>query len=619
MATRRDFLKWAAAGASAIVTPHLSAGVLGTAPEFEQFFHPSQWLGRVTGSGATLSLITARALKGGVRARVRWAESAAALASTNSISKVVEAQGAQQRIELPLTDLRPASEYLYRVEFAAAEAPEVWTPAPLPGRLMTQRPAGEAFRFAVVADGHWTQGRITRGGPRWWTGMQCLKQVVADGPFDFCVDIGDSPFPTKMSEPQDGVDSYLKYRLLMADLTRLCGHYLVLGNHEQEAGFFQHGGGGDVDDGVNTKLAPDEYHQRWATEARLLTIPNPDRDTYPEGAEGAAGANSEADWVGAEGPWCAGPRENLQNFYAYTWGDALFVVIDPFRCTAVGATRMPSVPEQWTLGVTQLAWLERTLRSSTARWKFVFSHHLVGGGAISGDGYAVEHDGTKRAYGRGCAGDATRAGTEQARIHEWMVTHGAQFFVYGHDHCFCHSVQDSVNYLCCGRPTFLNDWIDKDGMRASYGDVESQGRNKPWVRALYNALGYTRFSVTPDQVTVEWVRTGFSFVDEEVKLDGARRDWQEGWFGREFPIESPELVRVQLLPTDVDNVRTRAGVRYEGYGVPPSGMGFYLQPYPQRPEKFSKPEIPLRGFPEDIAVVDAVPDVIYRHVWTRTA
>jgi len=617
MTTRREFLKWAAAGAGASLVPGLGVTAEGPAGDFERLFHPSQWIGRVTGTTALLSVLTGRNSAASVRARVRWAEAAAGLDGASTVSDAVPAAGVQQRIELPLSGLKSGTEYVYRVEYAAEGAPAAWAPAPTTGRFVTQRPRGTPFRFAIVADGHWTQGRITRGGPRWWTGMQCLRQVVADAPFDFCIDLGDSPFPTKLAQPQDAVDSYLKYRALMADVARTCAQYLVLGNHEQEAGFFQRGDGRNVDDGVNTKLAPDEYHQRWATEARLLTIPNPTGSTYPEGGEGAPGARSEADWVGAEGPWCAGPRDNLQNFYAFTWSDALFVVVDPFRCTAVGETRLPSRPEQWTLGPTQLGWLERTLRESDARWKFLFSHHLVGGGEISGDGYAVTHDGGSRAYGRGSAADAVREGTEQARIHAMMVAHGAQFFVYGHDHCFCHSVRDSVNYLCCGRPTFLNDWIDKDGMRASYGDVEQQGRNKPWVRALYNALGYTRFSVTPDQVTIEWVRTGFSFLDEDTKPDRARRDWQEGWFGREFPVDSASLVRVELQPIDVDNVRTVAGVRYEGYGVPPSGMGYYLQPFPQRPEKFARPEIPLREFPEKIAVVDAVPDIIYRHVWSR--
>ena len=102
--------------------------------------------------------------------------------------------------------------------------------------------------------------------------------------------------------------------------------------------------------------------------------------------------------------------------------------------------------------------LEDTLAASKARWKFVIAHHQFGGGLIDiGGGSMVSGRGI--AYGRGSANEALRQGTDQAVVHELMRRHGAQFFVYGHDHAFCHSVQGPVDYLLCGRPTCESVWV----------------------------------------------------------------------------------------------------------------------------------------------------------------
>lgn len=70
----------------------------------------------------------------------------------------------------------------------------------------------------------------------------------------------------------------------------------------------------------------------------------------------------------------AGPS---QDYYAWEWGDALFVVLDPFWY----ATRARGSDDNWmrTLGAEQYQWLARTLEQSHANLRFVFIHHLVGG------------------------------------------------------------------------------------------------------------------------------------------------------------------------------------------------------------------------------------------------
>jgi len=65
----------------------------------------------------------------------------------------------------------------------------------------------------------------------------------------------------------------------------------------------------------------------------------------------------------------------LQDYYAWEWGSALFVVLDPFWYSREGRSK-----DQWsaTLGNDQYRWLATTLEKSKARQKFIFIHHLVG-------------------------------------------------------------------------------------------------------------------------------------------------------------------------------------------------------------------------------------------------
>lgn len=576
------------------------------------FFRTTEMIGRVTGESAVINLITAVVLSEGVLARVRWAANEEELPDSPAVSPVIASAEPSARMELPISGLEPNQEYVYRVEFTSAASPARWFVMDPIGEFRSQKTPGQSFSFCVAADGHWGQNSVPVDSPRRWTGEQCLQRVLEDGPFDFMIDLGDGPFPAVRSAA-NALDRYMRYRDVMAPITCAMPAYLVLGNHECEAGFYQRGTneGSQYGDLWN-HLYQNEYRQLWNTQARLLSIPNPRGDTYPEGGEGAPGCDSLEDWFGEAGPWNDGaPLTHLQNFYAWTWGDALFVVLDPFRCTLVGSVTFPNSPSQYTLGPTQLQWLADVLAGSTATWKFVIAHHQVGGGLINRGGFPIVDGGTEYAYGRGSAIEADRPDTEQAVIHNLMLQYGAQFFVYGHDHGFCHSVKDGIHYLCCGRTTFLNTWWQNDGMLDSYGSILTQGQEKPWVQALYSAVGYARFLVTPGQVTVQWIRTGYSFEAGVMPVAAAQRDWRESWAGREYSVDSPAFVTVRYPPTDVDGVRTVSGALVPAFFQVPPGVDYYLQPDPVRPEDYANGTIPLAGFPDGTAVVDTVPELIH--------
>lgn len=617
MITRREFLGTAASAASgACLTGAFGNELLEEVQAAQHragFLHTTGMVGRVTGHDAVVNLVIPEDLKEELSIRVRPASRRQDVAQPPFSSPVVRTSTPLSCVELPIVGLQPNQSYSYRIEFATASKPHRWFRPKHHGTFRSQKTTGQPFSFCVVADPHWGRTeRVPPDGPRYWSGEQCLRAILADGPFDFMVDLGDSPYPVASHSATDALRHYLRYRDIMASVTRVMPVYLVLGNHEQEGGFFQKGVRKLNPNLPRNGLRPRQHHQKWCTRARLLCIPNPRGDTYPQGGEGAPGYDSLDDWLGEEGPWNEGtPRSHLQNFYAWTWSDALFVVLDPHRATLVGSTTRPNSPSQWTLGATQLQWLRDVLARSNATWKFVLCHHQVGGAPVNFGGHSIQEGGAQPAYARGSAVEAERPGTEQVLIHNLMRQHGVQFFVYGHDHVFCHSIKSGIHYLCCGRPTFLNPWWDQAGMLASYGSILEQGRDKPWIQALRHVLGYTKFTVTPRNVTMQWIRTGYSFPAEVVPVGQARRDWLESWAGRQYPVDSPSSLTLTMVPTDVDGVRTVDGAKVPGFYQPPTGTNYYKQPTPARPESHTDRTIPLADFPESDAVVDTVPDLVY--------
>ena len=95
-------------------------------------------------------------------------------------------------------------------------------------------------------------------------------------------------------------------------------------------------------------------------------------------------------------------------------------------------------------------WLSQTLSQSKARWKFVFCHHVLGGGrggierAPFFEWGGKDRDGTDRFAEK-------RPGWELP-IHTLMVKHGVTIFFQGHDHIFAHQELDGVVYQSCPNP-----------------------------------------------------------------------------------------------------------------------------------------------------------------------
>ncbi|MBW2457402.1 MAG: metallophosphoesterase [Deltaproteobacteria bacterium] len=366
-------------------------------------------------------------------------------------------------VEWSLDGLSGGASYRYRVQATGGHE--------VTGTFVTQRAAGAAFSFALLTDTHVYLRDFSRpelaaiplpatdversGGleaalhERWAErahGHAVLPRVAAnmlsDAP-DFIIHLGDVidlhgfGFNVPVPGPRWARKGWLDYRWLLGPLARHTAHFAVMGNWDGEKGNFTE-------------------QQRAASRAQRVTyLPNPTDVTYPQGGS---------------------PHED---YYGFTWGDALFVVLNVISYTkSEHVLQKPAQPDDYTLGDDQLRWLERTLEGATARWRFVLIHHTVGGRG---------GDARNSAYGRG-GGRAAGVG-EQAKVHALMRKHGVQVMFYGHDHVFCDMVVDGIHYTLPGSA----------GAPWKFTPTET-GYDRYWPDS-----GHARVRVTPEQVDVELV------------------------------------------------------------------------------------------------------------------
>jgi predicted phosphodiesterase len=361
--------------------------------------------------------------------------------------------------------LVPGRRYVYEVsappdagDAGQSGAPDAQGPPPsLPlvlytGSAATAPAPGTPFTFALITDSHIEprdpvppgQTVIDDSFGTMETTLLTVAAEVAEAQPDFVIHLGDMLdyhlFGFNAPPPDAGWArlGYLNYRRLLGDTVGHAAHFPVIGNWDGESG-------------CNT---PDEIERSMSQ--RLLYAPGPGPDTYPEGGS----ANGD--------------------YYAFTWGDALFVVLNVMTytptCHLLG--NGPGLPDDWTLGAAQLAWLDRTLSQASSKWRFLFIHHTVGGAAGDPD---------DTAYGRG-GGQAAHVG-EQATIHAMMLQYGVQIFFYAHDHVFTDMVVDGIHYLLPGSA----------GAPWKF-DSSQTGYAHYWPDS-----GYARVSVAPESAEVDLV------------------------------------------------------------------------------------------------------------------
>jgi len=413
-------------------------------------FTASELLGRPTATSVTVNVVAASDLdayfeQGTSSGRYKTRTATATYAAGTPIV-------------VTLGGLKADTQYYYRMRYRLHGAKAFSAGAE--HSFHTQRAAGSAFTFTVQADPH-------LGDQNTNTDLYKVEManVLADAP-DFLVDLGDTFMTEKFNAGVvDAGEDYLAHRAFFGIAGASTPIFLASGNHEGELGWLRDGTAGSL--AVRTTLARRQY--------------------YPCPVPGGfySGSSTVEPFVGVR-----------DGYYAWTWGSALCVVLDPFWYT----TTKPGGSTDgwgWTLGEEQYRWLRSTLEGSSARFKFVFLHHLVGGLGTEARG-GIEVAGNYEWGGKNTDGswgfDARRPGWGKP-IHQVLADTGVSVVFHGHDHIFVKQDLDGVVYQECPRPN-LRKYTD-NGDAAKYGYLE--GTVKP------NA-GHLRVTVSPAEVTVDYVR-----------------------------------------------------------------------------------------------------------------
>jgi len=298
---------------------------------------------------------------------------------------------------------------------------------------------------------------------------------------DFHVDLGDTFMTDKYLEPQLATPHYLAQRYYLGIVGRTAPVFLVLGNHDGE----QRDRGGDDAMAV------------WSNRMRKRYFPNPMPDGF---YTGSATPHPEAGL--------------LQNYYAWEWGDALFVVLDPFWYSRRARGGRDGPVDNWsrTLGREQYDWLARTLAASTALHRFVFIHHLAGGETPEGRGGAEASRffewGGREIDGRDTF--AQRRPGWPMPVHDLLVKHGVDAVFHGHDHLYVHGQRDGVVYQLVPQPGHSR--TDTVRSAAEYGYRSG---------VIAGASGILRVLVAPDRVQVEYVRAYPDAQESATRRTGA--------------------------------------------------------------------------------------------------
>ena len=358
-------------------------------------------------------------------------------------------------VELAITGLTANSLCWYRLSTRSPGGS--WKAEP-ERSFRTQPPPGSTFAFTVQADPHLDYNTE----PALY--LRCLENALADRP-DFHIDLGDTFMTDKHRGRETAAAQYTAQRFYFGQISHSVPLFLVLGNHDAEAGRWL--------DGTNTNLAV------WANQQRKKYFPNPLPDSFYSG-------NKTPD------PYAG----MLQNYYGWEWGDALFLALDPFWFT----TRQKGADEMWgrSLGREQYDWLSATLTTSRARFRFVFIHHLVGGAGkdARGGSEAAPFYEWGGKDGNGAVLFPEKRSGWPLPIHQLLAKHGVQIVFHGHDHLYVKEDLDGMVYQEVPQPG-----------HPRYDNTRSADEYGYKSGVIHGSSGHLRVVVQPSKATVSYVRS----------------------------------------------------------------------------------------------------------------
>ena len=380
-------------------------------------------------------------------------------------------------MEFTLSNLKPGTRYFYRLRFQANNSKEVvLTPE---YEFQTAKSPGQSFVFAIQGDSHPERLKTQFDADLY---KRTLLRVAADKP-DFYILSGDDFSVDTLNPDTITADQVRERYTLQRPYLNLIGRtsplFLVNGNHEQAARYLLNGTPNNV--------------AVWAQNARNSLYAQPAPNAF------YSGNTEQIPFIGL-----------LRNYFAWTWGDALFVVIDPYWESPVavdnqfgGSTKRLSM---WDVshGDAQYNWLKRTLEQSKAKYKFVFAHHVMGTGRGGIELAKLWEWGGESQNGQ--LDFATQRPSWTTPIHQLMAANKVSIFFQGHDHIWVRQKLDGVTYQTLSQPADPNYTLWN-------ADAYLTGDKFP-------NTGYTRVSVNPNQVKVDYVRTYLQKDEGPGKVHG---------------------------------------------------------------------------------------------------
>jgi phosphodiesterase/alkaline phosphatase D-like protein len=369
--------------------------------------------------------------------------------------------------EVVISGLSPNTKYYYKLNYRAPNA-TTFTSRP-EHFFQTQRPPGSSFSFVVQADPHMDEQSSLPIYDR------CLQNQLEDNP-DFMIDLGDFLMTDKLKNlttnqvPRDTIP--YRCKLLRNKYESICHSvplFIALGNHEGEAGWNLNGTADNI--------------AVWDTNDRkkYFLNPAPDNSFY-------TGDPTNYTFVGQR-----------ESYYSWQWGNALFIVIDPYWFTNPKPTS--TTGWRWTLGQQQYNWLKNILATSTANYKFIFSHQIVGGN-VDGRG-GVEFADLYEWGGKNQDGTpgfaANRPGWDMP-IKDLLTQYRVNIFFHGHDHFFGKQEKDCLIYQESPQPSHMNNTTNSPSYASTPDYGYTQGQILP-------NTGHIRVNVSPAGVQVDYVRT----------------------------------------------------------------------------------------------------------------
>jgi hypothetical protein len=358
-------------------------------------------------------------------------------------------------VEFVITPLAANSKYFYQFHsrfagaFSFAISPE--------HGFQTARPPGSTFTFTMTADVHLDEHTSTE------VYEQSLANIRADQP-DFHLDLGNLFMTDKHATRDEAARQYLAQRFYLGQIGSSVPLLLALGVHDGESSKY--------DDGSPDSLAA------WSNTLRKKYFPNPVPDSF---------------YTGDTTPHP--PGGVLENYFAWEWGDALFVVLDPYRYS-LRQSGGGGNGWAWSLGRAQYDWLAKTLAGSHAIFKFVFLHNLLCGDQASRGG--VEIAGFNEWGGKnldGTEGFAQHRPGWPLPIHQLLVRHHVTAVFKAHDNFYARQTLDGILYLMVPQPSFAGN----DRIR----DLENYGYKQG---VFLGNSGHVRVTVSPGKIMVFYVK-----------------------------------------------------------------------------------------------------------------